>query len=157
MATQNRANNADNANDTPPRPPQVQRPRRTPENLDNVETAAEERSGDGPYETLNENRGDVAVDGFWSNRRTYIFDIRLTDTECRTTRNQDPEKVLNKCEKLKKDKHLRACLARTGVTLHRLSILLMEWLVERPNKRSVEWRRFLQGSGIVTILRWWRT
>lgn len=110
VATQNRANNADNANDTPPRPPQVQRPRRTPENLDNVVTAAEERSGDGPYETLNENRGDVAVDGFWSNRRTCIFDIRLTDTECRTTRNQDPEKVLNKCEKLKKDKHLRACL-----------------------------------------------
>lgn len=39
-----------------------------------------------------------------------IFDVRITDTENRTSRNQDPSKVLAKCEKLKKDKHLHACL-----------------------------------------------
>ena len=32
--------------------------------------------------------------------------------ECRSTRNQEPDKVLAKCEKLKKDKHLQACLER---------------------------------------------
>eukprot|EP00956_Cyclotella_meneghiniana_P042116 scaffold248361_cov42-Cyclotella_meneghiniana.AAC.1 len=79
-----------------------------------VPTAEDERADPthSPYVAENENRGDVAVEGFWKIGRQSIFDIRLTDTECRTTRNQDPEKVLNKCEKLKKAKHLAPCLER---------------------------------------------
>jgi hypothetical protein len=79
-----------------------------------VNTAEDERADPthAPYVFENENRGDVAVDGFWKHGRRCIFDVRITDTECRTTRNQDPEKVLKKCEKDKKDKHLRPCLQR---------------------------------------------
>ena len=76
-----------------------------------IATAEDEREDPthSPYEAGNENRGDIAVDGFWKHGRQCIFDVRITDTECRSTRNQDPEKVLNKCEKLKKEKYLRDC------------------------------------------------
>jgi hypothetical protein len=79
---------------------------------EDVPTAADEREDPthAPYVAANENRGDVAVDGFWKHGRRCIFDVRITDTENRSTRNRDPSKVLNKCEKLKKDKHLHACL-----------------------------------------------
>jgi hypothetical protein len=63
-----------------------------------------------PYAAANENRGDIAVDGFWKSGRRCIFDVRITDTECRSTRNQDPTKVLKRCEQQKKDKYLDACL-----------------------------------------------
>jgi hypothetical protein len=70
-----------------------------------IPTAEDERADPthSPYVVENENRGDVAVDRFWRNG------WRITDTECRTTRNQEVQKVLNKCEMEKKDKHLRAC------------------------------------------------
>jgi hypothetical protein len=66
-----------------------------------VPTAEDERGGPthAPYAAGNENRGDVAVDvdGFWKHGRRCIFDVRIS-------------KVLDKCEKLKKNKHLHACL-----------------------------------------------
>jgi hypothetical protein len=62
-----------------------------------------------PYVAENENCGDVAVDRFWRNGRRCIFDVCITDTECRTTQTQGVQKVLNKCNSEKKDKHLRAC------------------------------------------------
>jgi hypothetical protein len=76
-----------------------------------IPTAEDERADPthSPYVAENENRGDIAVDGFWRTGRRCIFDVRITDTECRTTRNQEVEKVLKKCEKEKKDKYLRAC------------------------------------------------
>jgi hypothetical protein len=79
---------------------------------EDVPTAEDEREDPthAPYVAGNENRGDVAVDGFWKHGRRCIFDVRITDTENRSTRNRDPSKVLDKCEKLKKDKHLHACL-----------------------------------------------
>jgi hypothetical protein len=80
--------------------------------LEGIRTAEDERADQthSPYVAENENRGDIAVDGFWSHGRRCIFDVRITDTENRSSRNQDPAKVLKKCEQLKKDKHLRACL-----------------------------------------------
>eukprot|EP00956_Cyclotella_meneghiniana_P030419 scaffold76449_cov22-Cyclotella_meneghiniana.AAC.1 len=59
-----------------------------------VPTAEDERADPthAPYVLANENRGDIAVDGFWKHGRRCIFDVRMTDTECRTTRNQEPEK-----------------------------------------------------------------
>jgi hypothetical protein len=76
-----------------------------------IPTAEDERADPthSPYVAENENRGNIAVEGFWPNGRCCIFDKRITDTECRTTRNQEVEKVLKKCEKEKKDKYLRAC------------------------------------------------
>ena len=87
---------------------------RANQNLDDITTTPDERADQthAPYVVDNENRGDVAVDGYWKKGRRCIFDIRITDTECRSTRNQEPSKVLAKCEKLKKDKHLHACLER---------------------------------------------
>ena len=59
-----------------------------------------------------EERGDVAVHGFWRRGTTAIFDIRITDTDAPSNRNQDPVKVLAAHEKMKKAKYLEACLAR---------------------------------------------
>ena len=58
---------------------------------------------------VQELRGDVAVHGFWSRGTTAIFDIRVTDTDARSYRTQDPKKVLKKQEKDKKDKYGEAC------------------------------------------------
>jgi hypothetical protein len=51
-------------------------------------------------------RGDAAVHGFWRRGTTAIFDIRVTDTEAPSNRNQDPHKVLARHEKEKKDKYV---------------------------------------------------
>ena len=58
---------------------------------------------------VSELRGDVAVHGFWSRGTTAIFDVRVTDTDARSYRTQDPKKVLKKQEKDKKDKYGEAC------------------------------------------------
>ncbi|KAL3768952.1 hypothetical protein ACHAWO_004062 [Cyclotella atomus] len=65
-----------------------------------------------PYAESNENRGDKGVHGFWKRGRTCIFDVMITDTEGRSNRNQEPERVLAKCEHTKKNKHLVPCLER---------------------------------------------
>jgi hypothetical protein len=59
-----------------------------------------------------ESRGDVSAHGFWKRGTTAIFDVRITDTDAPTYRNQDPVKVLASHEKLKKDKYLDKCLER---------------------------------------------
>jgi hypothetical protein len=68
--------------------------------------------GQGVPGTDPELRGDVAVHGFWRRGTTAIFDVRVTDTDAPTYRNQDPRKVLEKHEKEKKVKYGAACLAR---------------------------------------------
>jgi hypothetical protein len=57
-----------------------------------------------------EDRGDVAVRGFWCRGTTAIFDVRITDTDAPTYRGQSTAKVLEKHEKEKKKKYLKACL-----------------------------------------------
>jgi hypothetical protein len=90
--------------------------RRQRQNLDDVETAEDERADQthNPRPQFNnENRADKGVLGFWKRNRECLFDVRITDTEGRSTRNQDPHRVIAKCEKeKKKDKHLAACLYR---------------------------------------------
>ena len=49
-------------------------------------------------------RGDAGYQGFWERRRNTIFDIRITDTEAPTYRNQDYDKILAAQEKEKKKK-----------------------------------------------------
>ena len=51
-------------------------------------------------------RGDVAVRGFWRRGRRTIFDVRVTDTDNPSQRNQDVEKVLRRHETMKKGKYL---------------------------------------------------
>ena len=68
--------------------------------------------GEDPYVACSEIRGDKRVHGFWKRGRTTIFDVRITDTECQSTRNQDTEKVLQKHELEKKRKYLAACHER---------------------------------------------
>ncbi|GAX14073.1 hypothetical protein FisN_5Lu001 [Fistulifera solaris] len=43
---------------------------------------------------VQELRGDVSAYGFWNERRTTIFDVRVTDTDAPSYRNRDPIKVL---------------------------------------------------------------
>ena len=56
-----------------------------------------------------EERGDASCHGFWDRGRDTIFDVRITDTDSRSNRNKDVDKVLAKHEKEKKDKYLRKC------------------------------------------------
>ena len=51
-------------------------------------------------------RGNESCHIFWERGRNTIFDIRITDTEAPSYRNQDFDKVLAAHEKDKKEKHL---------------------------------------------------
>jgi len=66
----------------------------------------------GRTEVAPETRGDVAVHGFYKRGTTTVFDVLITDTDAPSNRNQNPDKILARHEKNKKDKHLEACLAR---------------------------------------------
>jgi hypothetical protein len=55
-------------------------------------------------------RGDVSARGFWQRGRTAIIDVRITDTQSRSYRNKDYQKVLAQQEKDKKNQYLRPCL-----------------------------------------------
>lgn len=61
---------------------------------------------------VDETRGDVGVHGFWQRGRPAIFDVRITDTDCRSHRHKAPDKVLADQEKEKKNKYLDACHER---------------------------------------------
>ena len=50
--------------------------------------------------------------GFWANGHQCIFDVRITDTDARSYRRKNPQKVIADQEKEKKDKYLNACLER---------------------------------------------
>ena len=58
---------------------------------------------------ITEERGDASCYGFWERGRNCIFDIRITDTESRSNRNKDIDKVLARHENEKKDKYLHNC------------------------------------------------
>ena len=69
-----------------------------------------------PYQTqqtrasnITEERGDAGCHGFWERGKGCVFDMRITDTECRSNRNKDIDKVLAAHEKEKKDKYLHKC------------------------------------------------
>jgi len=61
-------------------------------------------------EVLPELRGDVAVKGFWRRGATTIFDVRITDTDAPSNRNQDVQKILLRHENEKKKRYLQPCL-----------------------------------------------
>jgi hypothetical protein len=84
------------------------------DDLDDVSPVEDARADatHSPYTAGNENRGDKGVHGFWKRGRTCIFDVMITDTENRSSRNQKPARVLAKCEHAKKNKHLVPCLER---------------------------------------------
>jgi hypothetical protein len=90
-----------------------------------------------PYVAENENCGDIdiAADGFWQNGRRCIFDVRITDTECRTTRNQEVENI-KKCENSRKKTSICRLVMKCGGISHHWYILLMVVQVERPSRQS---------------------
>ena len=57
-----------------------------------------------------EARADCAGHGFWKAGYTTLFDARVTNLDCRSQRNTDPDAVLARHEKLKKAKYLERCL-----------------------------------------------
>ena len=52
-------------------------------------------------------RGDIGIHGFWKTGISTIFDVRITDTDCKTWRDRDPHKVLAHHEKEKKKTYSR--------------------------------------------------
>ncbi len=54
-------------------------------------------------------RGDLSVYSFWRTGTQAIFDIRVTDTETASHRNNDQAKVRRQQEKEKKKKYLIPC------------------------------------------------
>ena len=52
---------------------------------------------------LPELRGDVSVRNFWKRGQEAIFDVRITDTEAKSYCGQDPDKILARHEKEKKN------------------------------------------------------
>ena len=57
-------------------------------------------------------RGDIGVHGFWTKQQSTIFDVRITDTDCASSRDQDPRKVLAHQEREKKKTYSKACVDR---------------------------------------------
>ena len=49
-------------------------------------------------------KGDKGVRGFWNRGRECLFDVRITNTERQSVRNQDPIKILIRNEREKKTK-----------------------------------------------------
>jgi hypothetical protein len=54
-------------------------------------------------------QGDIGVHGFWTKQQSTIFDVRITDTDCASSRDQDPRKILAQHERDKKKKYSVAC------------------------------------------------
>ena len=59
---------------------------------------------------LADERGDLLIRGLWSTGSDSIIDVRVTNVDCRTQRDKDPEKVLATHERAKKKKYLASCL-----------------------------------------------
>ena len=57
-------------------------------------------------------RGDVGCVGFWAPQKLCIFDMQITNTDAASHRSMDPEKVIARLEKRKKDKYLQPCLEK---------------------------------------------
>jgi hypothetical protein len=83
-------------------PPLQQQQQQTPSNGTTQQQPPTDEATDGK-------RGDAACYGFWARQRDCIFDVRITDTDARSYRNKDYEKVIAAQEKKKKDKYLRPC------------------------------------------------
>ena len=47
--------------------------------------------------------------GFWRRYNTTIFDVRVVDTDAPSYRGQNPEKILARHEKEKRDRYLDSC------------------------------------------------
>lgn len=61
-------------------------------------------------DTKDGERGDILIRGLFQRGSDCIIDVRVTDLDCKSQRNKDPEKVLQNHEQQKKSKYLQACL-----------------------------------------------
>lgn len=59
---------------------------------------------------LADEHGDLLIRGLWSTGSDSIIDVRVTNVDCRTQQDKDPEKVLATHEREKKKKYLASCL-----------------------------------------------
>ncbi|GAX18236.1 hypothetical protein FisN_31Hu011 [Fistulifera solaris] len=57
-------------------------------------------------------RGDISIYGFWSDRKTTIFDVRVTDTDAPSHKNRDPMNVLASQELEKRRLYGQPCMDR---------------------------------------------
>ena len=54
-------------------------------------------------------RGDISARSFWSRGVTAVFDVRIGDTDCASSRRMNPHAVLKRHEDEKKKKYGEAC------------------------------------------------
>ena len=81
-------------------------------------------------------RGDASAHGFWQRGQTAIFDVRITDTQSRSYRNKDYQKVLAQKVKEKKNQCLRPCLEmRKDITPLVYSVDGITWREKNAEKR----------------------
>ncbi len=57
-----------------------------------------------------DDRGDILLRGFWARGTDCIVDVRVTDTDAKSYRHRDPDKVIATQEREMKRKHLAPCL-----------------------------------------------
>ena len=75
---------------------------------ENVNTCPASQASDKP--SSEDERGDILLRGFWERGTDCIVDVRVTDTDAKSYRHRDPDKVIATQEKEKKRKYLEACL-----------------------------------------------
>jgi hypothetical protein len=59
---------------------------------------------------VDDDRGDILVRGFWARGTDCIIDVRVTNTDAKSQRHKDPDKILAQHEREKKRKYLEPCL-----------------------------------------------
>jgi hypothetical protein len=59
---------------------------------------------------VDDDRGDILVRGFWARGTDCIIDVRVTNTDAKSQRHKDPDKILSQHEREKKRKYLEPCL-----------------------------------------------
>jgi hypothetical protein len=59
---------------------------------------------------VDDDRGDILVRGFWARGTDCIIDVCVMNTDAKSQRQRDPDKVLAQHERAKKNKYLEPCL-----------------------------------------------
>ena len=60
-------------------------------------------------DSLNADRGDLLVRGFWEKSTDTIIDVRVTNLDSKSYKNLSPKKALERQEKEKKKKYCKPC------------------------------------------------
>lgn len=117
--------------------------------------------------TAGDERGDISIRGLWSRGVDCIIDVRVTDTDAKSYKDQDPSKVLANQEREKKRKYLNLLLDQhkhftpfvvsvdglIGKEAHTLVKKLAELLAEKTGKPYSQCCNFVRTRISIAIAR----